>query len=70
MINWIPVTSSTISRVRYDERTLTLEIEFIGGRVYQYFDVPPQIYQSFISADSKGRFLHSQLKGHFRYVRV
>lgn len=69
-MNWINVTSSNLSRIRYDERTSTLEIEFNGGRVYQYFDVPLQIFEGLRDADSHGKFFHAQIKGHFRYARV
>jgi hypothetical protein len=69
-MNWIPLTSSNILRVRYDENTNTLEIEFQGGRVYQYFDIPPQIFEGLINASSHGQFFSEQIKGHFRYARV
>lgn len=69
-MNWIPVTSSSLINVRYDETSQTLEIEFKGGRIYQYFDVPIQIFEGLIHADSKGTFFHSNIKGHYRYVRV
>lgn len=69
-MNWIDVSSTNLSRVRYDESSLTLEIEFQGGRVYQYFDVPKQIFEELLRADSKGRFFHGQIKGQYRYARV
>ena len=69
-MNWSPLTSSNLLRVRYDENTSTLEVEFHGGRVYQYFDVPQQVFEGLISADSHGRFFHSQIRGHYRYARV
>jgi hypothetical protein len=33
-MNWIDVSSSNLSRVRYEEQTNTLEIEFRGGRIF------------------------------------
>lgn len=69
-MDWISVVSSNISRVRYDENTQTLEIEFVGGNVYQYFDVPKVVFDEIISSGSVGKYFHSQIKGHFRYVRV
>lgn len=69
-MNWIEVSSSTLVRIRYAENTSTLEIEFQGGRVYQYFDVPILIYEALLQADSKGQFFHGQIKGVFRFARV
>ncbi|MGE0903279.1 KTSC domain-containing protein [Dehalococcoides mccartyi] len=69
-MNWVDVSSSNLARVRYSENTSTLEIEFQGGRVYQYFDVPKTIYEALLQADSKGLFFNTQIKGQFRYARV
>ena len=69
-MSWIDVNSSTLLRIRYDEKTSTLEIEFKGGRVYQYFDVPKPIFEALLQAGSKGEFFHGQIKGQFRYARV
>ena len=69
-MNRIPVSSSNISSVGFDADTLTLEIEFTNGNVYQYFDVPSTIYEELMQAESKGRFLSSQIKGVYRYARL
>jgi len=69
-MKWIPVSSSNLSRVRYDESTNTLEIEFVGGRIYQYFDVPPQVFEGLISASSHGKYFAQSIKGQYRYARV
>ncbi|MGD0233465.1 MAG: KTSC domain-containing protein [Syntrophorhabdales bacterium] len=55
---------------RLDENTRTLEIEFQGGRVYQYFDVPQPVFDGLLRADSHGTFFNSQIKGHYGYARV
>ena len=49
-----PVSSSNVALIGYDPNTLTLEIEFIGGSVYQYFDVPETVYQEFMLANPYG----------------
>lgn len=69
-MSWTDVSSTNLSRVRYDDNKNTLEIEFQGGRVYQYFDVPKQIFEGLLKAESKGKFFHEQIKGHYRYARV
>jgi hypothetical protein len=53
----IPVSSSNIASIGYDQGTQTLEVEFLKGSVYQYFDIPQAIYEEFISAESKGKYL-------------
>lgn len=66
----IPVQSSNIASIGYDEDTNTLEIEFHNGGVYQYFDVPFQVYDGLIEAGSKGQYLAEFIKGYYRYVKV
>ncbi len=66
----IPVESSNIASIGYDEDTNTLEIEFHNGGVYQYFDVPFAVYDGLMEASSKGQYLAQQIKGQFRYVKV
>jgi hypothetical protein len=68
-MDWTPVDSSNLNRVRYDEDTMTLEIEFNDGNQYQYFDVPETVYQGLMSASSHGKYFHSQIKGSYRYAR-
>ena len=66
----IPVESSNIASIGYDEDTNTLEIEFHNGGVYQYFDVPFLVYDGMMEAGSKGKYLGQQIKEQFRYVKV
>jgi hypothetical protein len=69
-MNRIPVESRNIASVGYDPATMTLEVEFKHGGIYQYFDVPEPTYQALMSADSHGTFLNAQVKGSFRYARL
>ena len=61
--------SSNIARFRYETETLTFEIEFKDGSIYQYFDVPEPVHDAFCQAASKGKFLHQNLRGVYRYAR-
>lgn len=64
------VTSSNIASIGYDENTSTLEIEFLNNTIYQYFDVPQQVYGGIMSADSHGQYLAQNIKGVYRYSKV
>lgn len=43
-MNRTSVTSSNIASIGYDPSSLTLEVEFTDGSIYQYFDVPEAVY--------------------------
>jgi hypothetical protein len=64
------VSSSNIASIGYDANSQTLEIEFLNGGVYQYFDVPEQVYNDFMNASSHGQYLAQNIKGHYRYSKV
>jgi hypothetical protein len=62
--------SSNIRSARYDEDAQVLEITFLNGSVYEYYDVSAAVAEGFEQADSKGAYLATRIKGHYRYSRV
>ena len=62
-----PVESSNIVSIGYNSFTKTLEVEFWSGSIYQYFDVPPKVYQELLSADSHGGYLSKNIRRKFVY---
>ncbi|MDR2441053.1 MAG: KTSC domain-containing protein [Planctomycetaceae bacterium] len=65
-------TSSNIASIGYDETTQTLEVKFLNGRVYHYYDVdvPYPIYQDLLTAQSHGKYLAAHVKGRYRYSKA
>jgi len=55
-----PVTSSNLAEVGYDGGTL--EVAFTNGSVYQYYGVPPQVYEGLMTAPSHGKYLDQFVK--------
>lgn len=64
------VASSNLASVGYDTATQTLEIEFLSGWVYQYYNVPENLYEQLMRAGSKGRFFHQYIRNAFPYSRI
>jgi hypothetical protein len=64
------VNSSNVESVGYDEDSSTLQIEFKNGTMYQYFDVPEDVFIGLRDADSVGRYLAARIKGTYRYSKV
>ena len=62
--------SSNIQKIGYDEGQSTLQIWFLNGTAYQYFEVPSGVWEAFKTAESKGKFLQSSIRGKFRYTKV
>ncbi len=63
------VASSAVSSIGYDERSSVLEVEFEGGAVYDYFDVPPKVYKDLLKASSIGRFVSTRIRDQYPFVR-
>ena len=47
-----------------------LQVEFIEGGVYQYQNVPENLYESFLAADSHTRYFESRIKNRFQYRKI
>ena len=62
------VSSSNIASICYAPNNMVLEIEFLSGAVYQYYDVPQSIYGGLMTADSHGKFLATYIS--YRYTQV
>ncbi|MDY3974244.1 KTSC domain-containing protein [uncultured Veillonella sp.] len=61
-----PVTSSNIAAIGYESGII--EVHFLNGAVYHYPNCTKALFESFLSASSKGKFLHQWLKGRGEYV--
>lgn len=64
------VGSTSLRSVGYDERTQTLEVQFVGGRVYQYYGVPANMHRKMMRAQSKGQFFNRYIRRAYPFSRV
>ena len=61
------VVSSNIKSVGYEDDNLY--VQYNSGAVYRYKNVPKELYENLVKAESKGRFINSEVKGKFEYER-
>lgn len=66
----INVDSTNLSAVGYDSENKILTIEFNDGGLYEYYDVPQNIYDELMSASSKGSFFHRFIRDAYRTVKI
>ena len=64
------VESTAIAKVGYSKRRHILEIEFVNGAVYRYFNIPLSVHRDLMSAESKARFYDSNIRKHYRSVLI
>lgn len=66
----IAVQSRLLTGVAYNHHRAVLQLEFRGGTVYQYFQVPHQIYENLLKADSKGTYFNRHIRAFFPCTRL
>jgi hypothetical protein len=66
----IEVSSSNIASLSYNEESKELTVEFKNGSEYMYNHVPLKIFEDFLDADSKGKFLNAEIKGNYPFTKL
>jgi hypothetical protein len=66
----VPLESSSLASAGYDPALRRLELLFHSGERYLYFQVPPQIYQQFMRAESKGAWFNRNIRNRFPYQHL
>ncbi|MEH2379353.1 MAG: KTSC domain-containing protein [Nostoc sp.] len=56
------MSSSNVASIGYDAEHQILEVEFLNGSLYQYFNIPQSLYQGLMSATSHGTYLDTYIK--------
>jgi lysyl-tRNA synthetase class 2 len=59
--------SSAIRRFDYDPQRRRLDIGFVSGGTYSYFDVPEAVAIGLRGARSKGRYFQQHIRGRFSF---
>lgn len=65
-----PVQSKAIRSAGFDEASGTVEVEFVDGAIYQYFDVPLSEFSTMMGESSVGTYFSANIKNAYRYARI
>lgn len=66
----IPVYSSNIKAIGYHELESTLFVEFKNGKRYAYYNVPEEVYNNLLNANSVGSYYHQNIKGKYNVLEI
>ena len=69
----IPVYSTNIQAIGYNEQQQILRVLFKGGGNYIYFNVEPNIYEQIKTSQSKGKTLNECVVRHknkYKYLKI
>ena len=62
MIRKKRVISTAVWAAGYDESLRLLQIELMNGGVYDYLNVPREVYEGLMKADSKGGYYNREIR--------
>ena len=69
-IEMIPVSSSNVASVGYDDATSTLYVKFLSNSTYIYKGVPSLEFEGLLNASSVGSYLNRNIKNLYPYERI
>lgn len=65
------VSSSNLASIGYDANNEILEVEFLkSGDVYQYFDVPANVFNELMNAPSHGVFFSANIRNDYEFQKL
>lgn len=64
------VVSSQLKEVEYDTETSILTVTFMQGRMYEYKDVPADVFRKLIEAESIGSFFIHNIKNKYQFKQI
>ena len=70
MTEMVPVVSSNIKEIGYEDKFEVLKVTFNTGKTYDYHGVPSLTFKAFKEAESKGKFFHKNIRPKYAGKRV
>jgi hypothetical protein len=62
--------SSNIVGVKYDGEKKSLMVVFTSGGHYMYSEVPEEVYEGFMQAESRGKYFHKNIRNIYPALKV
>lgn len=66
----IPVSSSNIAAIGFDENKNILVIQFNNGKAYEYYGVPPYVFDEFLNSGSKGQYANQNIYKNYSQSQI
>jgi lysyl-tRNA synthetase class 2 len=64
------LVSSLLADAKYDPQSRELDVRFVTGQRYRYSDVPSDVYDSLVKAESKGAFFNARVRKEYAYRKL
>lgn len=64
------IQSSNIKKSEYDTETKKMLVTFNNGLIYEYDNIPHQLYTQFRMSESQGKFFSTKISKVFKYKKI
>ena len=56
--------------MNYNAETATLRVTFVSGVIYDYKNVPEEVYVAMKTSGAKGIYLNQHIKGKYEFEKI
>lgn len=64
------VSSTSIDRIGYDGTTQTLRVRFQNQSIYDYKNVPRDVFDGLLRSESLGTYLNREIRNRFPVIQL
>jgi hypothetical protein len=64
------VPSSVVAHFSYDPERSVLTVTITSGAVYEYQQIPVEVYEAMKGSFSKGTSLNTEIKPNYKYKKI
>ncbi len=65
----VTINSSNLKSASYDTESKTLTTTFNNGSIYEYYEVPWEIFTKLRSSESQGKYFTASIKDKYKYKK-
>jgi hypothetical protein len=66
----VQITSSNLKSASYNTEDKNLMVEFNNGAIYQYNEVPWEVFTKMRMSESQGKFFNTNIAKTYKYQKV
>lgn len=66
----VEIKSTNLKNAKYDTELKSLVVEFNNGAIYEYENVPWEIFTKFRMAESQGSFFSKNISRTYKYKKI
>lgn len=66
----VSIKSSNLQFASYNTTHKVLKVTFNNGSIYEYYDIPWQIFTKFRMAESQGKYFNTNISKNYKYQKL